>query len=676
MGNLIEYRCGLIDFQVGRDHGKLSFDPAEYIRSCARSNMKRVMFTCKDAYGDAYYKTDLVEQNPMAGSNYFQIAIDECRANGIEIYAYYNILLDDIYADEYPDHRMVNKDGEKAIAYDYYKSLCPNSPYIDVISERVADLVFNYDMDGIFFDITYFSGSTCFCGNCKEKFRQDYGYELMNSIQPGSDEFADFNEFRRNSRAELLTRLADIVREMKSIPVIWNGSGSFYLAEPETDDYSDYLTTEFHAPDFLDGIVRAKWMQTRKKGFIMSTPCEMGSWGDWTMIPKSTLRSTVCSIASHGGGVFFNHTPYPSGEFADSYINEVEENIGESFRYLEKFEKFLKNSESAADAAVLFSIESKRFCENGYGGYDPGDFTASLKGAVKMMLESGIPFDVVDDRNFASLSSNYQLLIIPLAPQLPDRTVEALTGFVKGGGFLVTCSESAEKIEKILGTKSNGFSDISVEYITDMKGFLSKGVPNMPILIKNAGKLPNMRRLNEAEALAKKTLPPFEATIQRHVYHMHAHPYERSEYDSICMNKYGEGNAVCFSADVFRSYKNTASPWLKKIFQNSFKATGYESILQISAPDCVYPTLMKNDSGYILQLMNINGPMIEPGKAFPENMLTVYRTGISTKLNVKRAYSPVTGREYRVHRENGACAFTIDEINIHEAIILETGDKE
>ncbi|MBN2557340.1 MAG: hypothetical protein JXB33_01150, partial [Clostridia bacterium] len=70
MGEKIVFRCGLIDFQVGRSHGELSFNPREYVRACAEAGMMRLIFTCKDAYGDAYYDSGLVERNPMAGMDY------------------------------------------------------------------------------------------------------------------------------------------------------------------------------------------------------------------------------------------------------------------------------------------------------------------------------------------------------------------------------------------------------------------------------------------------------------------------------------------------------------------------------------------------------------------------------------------------------------------------------
>ncbi|MCK5758098.1 MAG: hypothetical protein KAH14_03320 [Clostridiales bacterium] len=676
MENLIEYRCGLIDFQIGRDHGQLSFDPAEYIRSCSRSNIKRVMFTCKDAYGDAYYTSDLVKMNPMADGDYLKTAINEAKNLNMELFAYYNVLLDDIYATSHPDDRMVTQEGEKAIAYDYYKSLCPNSLYTDILRQRLADLVFNYDIDGIFFDISYFGGGKCFCDNCKNKFLELYGYELKNNVSPGTPEYADFNEFKRLSRSEFLTVITNTIREIKSIPVIWNGSGSFCLAEPEIDDYSDYITTEFHAPDYLDGITRAKWMQSRGKGYIMSTPCEMGSWGDWTMIPNSTLKSTVCSIAANGGGVFFNHTPYPSGDFAKSHIKCIEQNIGESFRYLEKFEDKLRDTESAAEILLLMSIGSKRFCENGFAGYSLSDFTASLKGAVKMLLESGTAFDIADERELASTINKYKVIVVPSAPCLGNETAQLLMGFVNNGGKLLTCSDInvyeeygelniVNPLPAALGYELIGQSDISVEYFSDLGSSISMHVPDMPILVKQTGKLLNVVATEGSTILATKTLPPFEATIEKHVYHQHAHPYKKSQYSSIIKRN----NSIYYSADIFRSFYNTSSPWLKRIFLNTLNNLYPDPILKIDAPACVYPTLLKKEGNYLLQIININGPLHEVAKSFPEEMLDIPEVYIETKLDILCIYNAVNGEEIKF-ADNGE--FVLKNVGIHTAVVIET----
>jgi len=675
MRNLIEYRCGLIDFQVGRDHGKLSFDSAAYISECAKSGMKRVMFTCKDAYGDAYYKSDLVEQNTMADDDYLGTALRTAHEKGMELYAYYNVFLDDAYAEAYPEHRMIDDRGKPVISYDYYKSLCPNSPYMDIVRERISDLVFNYEVDGLFLDITYFRNGTCFCGFCKEEFMESYGYELKKDFIKGTSQYADFNEFRRISRARILTNIAESVREIRTIPVIWNGSGSMYLAEPETDWFSDYYTTEFHAPDYLDGIIRAKWMQSREKDFIISTPSELGSWGDWTMIPEITLKSVLCSIAAHGGGVYINHTPYPSGTYAKSFIQPLVNNVESVFQYLNGFEDQLRGAKSCADIAVLFSIEAKRFWENGFGP-EGFEYFKSLKGAVRMLLSSGNPFDVIDEYDLIE-SRGYKVLVIPGAMHLKEETVEFLSEFVHDGANLLIAGEFASfdesgnpsKLPDFLGAINMGYSELSVEYFVDLDETISSGIPDMPILIKKAGRLSDTRASEEAGVLAYKCNPPFEAEIGRHVYHQHAHPFEKTEFAELIQNDYGKGKCMYFPSDIFKSYYETASPWLMKIVHNCVDVLNLNPCLRVEAPECVFTTLMENSIGYLLQIVNINGPIPEPSKVFPAAILTIPEIKIKTSLEFREASIVAADEETDLETDNEL--LVIKNAGLHTAVILK-----
>ncbi|MCD6322598.1 MAG: alpha-L-fucosidase [Clostridiales bacterium] len=678
MENKIKFRCGLLDFQMGREYGKFAFNPAEYIKECAKSGMERVIFTCKDTGGDAYYKSELVELNPAAGSDYLARAIKEAKRQNIELYAYYNVLLDDIYAGAHPEHMMVNSKGEKVIAYDYFKCLCPNSPYMDVVRERIADLVFNYDVEGIFFDITYFRGNDCFCDSCKAKFHEEYGYALKNNVKSGTSEYADFNEFKRNSRAKLLMELTDTVKEIRSIPVIWNGSGSFYLAEPEIDRYSDYLTTEFHAPNYLDGIIRAKWMQSRKMGFIMSTTSEIGSWGDWTVIPEIIMKSVVCTVAAHGGGLFIDHTPYPYGEFAKSKNKYITDVTRKSYDYLMSYEEYLSNSESAADVVVVMPISTKRFYSNGFNNGSMMDFTNSIKGAVKMMLESGIPFDVADEMTLMENGGHYDVLIFPCASYIDDKFTKWINNFVNEGGKIIAAGDigmyrefgkmsKQSNIRDVLGIDFIGYSDTSVEYMADMPADLTKGIPDMPILIKKTGKLVNVTEVNGAAKLSTKVLPPFEATIDRHVYHQHGHPFKRSDYASVVANKYGKGESVYFSADIFRSFYLTASPWLKRIFLNILGMIHPKPVVSIGPSPYMYPTLMKNKKGYLLQLINMNGTMSEPAKSYPIDMLRIPEAVIRTTLDFKNAVVVSENKDIKLEQSG---ELTMKDIGVHTAIML------
>ena len=255
------------------------------------------------------------------------------------------------------------------------------------------------------------------------------------------------------------------------------------------------------------------------------------------------------------------------------------------------------------------SIQSKRFCENGFAEYSLSDFTSSLKGAVKMMLESGTAFDIVDESVLPSVISQYHSIIVPSAPCLGNETALLLLEFTNSGGKLITCGDTnfydefgevniSNPLPKALGYEYSSPSDISVEYITDLDFSISENVPDMPILIKQAGKLLNVVATTCSSILATKTIPPFEATIEKHVYHQHAHPFKRTEYASVVKGH----NNIYFSADIFRSYYKTASPWLKRIFNNTFNMINPEPVIKIIAPSCVYPTLLKNQKFQMLIL--------------------------------------------------------------------------
>ena len=52
-------RCGLLDFQVGECHDSIPFDPAEYVKASAEAGIQTLIFIGKDAYGCAFYDSDL-----------------------------------------------------------------------------------------------------------------------------------------------------------------------------------------------------------------------------------------------------------------------------------------------------------------------------------------------------------------------------------------------------------------------------------------------------------------------------------------------------------------------------------------------------------------------------------------------------------------------------------------
>ncbi|HPF56774.1 MAG TPA: hypothetical protein PLV03_09555, partial [Clostridiales bacterium] len=122
-GKSANLRCGLLDFQVGECHDSIPFDPEEYVKASAEAGIQTLVFIGKDAYGCAFYDSDLVGRNASVKSDYLKQAIQAGKKYGVEIYTYFNVLLDDKLGEQFPQYRMINGSGEPVIAYDYYKIL-------------------------------------------------------------------------------------------------------------------------------------------------------------------------------------------------------------------------------------------------------------------------------------------------------------------------------------------------------------------------------------------------------------------------------------------------------------------------------------------------------------------------------------------------------------------------
>ncbi|MCD6510460.1 MAG: hypothetical protein J7L11_08765 [Thermoprotei archaeon] len=93
---------------------------------------------------------------------------------------------------------------------------CPNNPnYRKWLKERVREMVDRLKPDGVFWDEPSFIAPrdwpeawTCRCPACRKAFREEYGYEMPNTLT------RDIREFRQKSVFGFLDELTSEVREL------------------------------------------------------------------------------------------------------------------------------------------------------------------------------------------------------------------------------------------------------------------------------------------------------------------------------------------------------------------------------------------------------------------------------------------------------------------------------
>jgi hypothetical protein len=684
------FRRGILDFQVGDGHAEIPFEPWEYVRASAEAGVQELVFTCKDAYGDAWYDSDLIARNAVIGKDLLQEAIDAGKTFGVAISGYFNILLDDKIGEAFPAYRMVDREGEPVIAYDYYRILCPNSPYTDLIRERVEDVVRRYAIDGVFMDITYFQPGTCFCEACREAFADQFGYALPLDPAKGSRELRDWYAFRRRSRFRLIDRLQRSIQRLKPIDVVWNGSGSYLLAENEIDDRSSCLTSEFHAPDFLDGLVRAKWMHGRGKPFAMSTPCELGSWGDWTVNTPVALQAVISSIISNGGGVYVNHVPYPSGEFAASINPSILNSIRLGFDRVKKLEPWLRGARSVPDVAVVFSAGTLRYLEWHRDESLAARYCDGLKGVVKMLIESGRHFDVLSEEVLQRRIQEYRTVVLADTRCLGVDTTKVLRSFIRDGGFLVATGATSlvdsegrrqENFElaDVFGVNLKSVSPFSVDYVFDLAQGLGEGIPDNPILVQRSGSPSLQVTCREgAEAMASLVEPLFESSIDRHVYHQHAHPARRSGYPAVVLNSFGKGKSLYFASRLFSSCRATGSPWLQLMVRNALTQLGPRPRILVKGAPSVHVTLVRQGERHLIHLVNINDAKFDLSVSFMTRMIPVHDVSVSVEVPAGRVLMVPDGRQLDFKRTNEGIEFVVPVVELHQVLVIEPrpGEEE
>ena len=94
--------------------------------------------------------------------------IEACHARGIRVPIYTTVQWDHLTAAEHPEWRIVTPEGalEGTPPFEagFYRKLCLNSPYVELLQAHTRDIQDTLPVDGLFFDIV--QATPCVCRWC------------------------------------------------------------------------------------------------------------------------------------------------------------------------------------------------------------------------------------------------------------------------------------------------------------------------------------------------------------------------------------------------------------------------------------------------------------------------------------------------------------------------------
>src|SRR5690554_33831 len=207
-----------------------SMDVNDYVQTLLDASANAVLFNTGGIVASYQTKLPYQYKNPYMGTRDFvSELITKSHENGIKYMARFDFSrVHPSIADEKPEWLYVGTNGENQV-FNGMVSACINGDYYQKYSlEILKEVIENYPIDGIFFNMMGYTGSTyagtnhgiCQCQSCSKRFHDSTGLNL-----PKNNDDPQINEYRRFQREtsnELYTKVTDFIKQQNPDLVIYN----------------------------------------------------------------------------------------------------------------------------------------------------------------------------------------------------------------------------------------------------------------------------------------------------------------------------------------------------------------------------------------------------------------------------------------------------------------------
>lgn len=675
-----------------------SFDAEAYVRLVKEAKIDCIEFYTKDHMGNATYATKLGKRC-KTGRDYLAELLIEARKAGLRIIAYYSALWERAVGDAHPEWVQLNSRGQR-IKHCTWWQICPNSGYADQVTGQLQELA-GYDVDGVFLDMFVFGNgsfppsdsSGCYCLNCKESFRRQYGFELPSSISPGSPYARAYYEWRSIEIEKFLGACRRAVKKTNqgllfSINLTHSLVGDFsYRLHKLVDVASFEVYPEI--PLWMPGATHLTPSIGGRYAQNFDKPSELffsrfggAEWFNWTTKNEEQLSLEVCSSIANGSSPTVIDFPFPEGTLEPDFYRM----LGKIYGDVEDLEPWLVDRSPLADFAVLYSEESVN-----YGGETL--HREAFFAACKALIENHLLFQVVIPPKIQELKA--KVLIIPEANCLSSDTVGAIEAFIRRGGKVLFTHESSmydetglrntRNLNDLFGIEDKGTigdmgdtecflfpSEFPSEGEVDLEAGLEPGLKERlkdmvgPVLIRGGARLVRAETANES--LFPIVLPVSKIDWDHPLQNPYGWPKKSTGFDSLFLF---DGGAY-FSAPIFSNYASQGEPQLARVVAAVLSQLT-EPSFEVAAPPGVEITAhIKGQGNIILHLLNHTQSPGSPGRWQPRFGETGVKVEIRSRARIARVRDLPGLAEIAL---KGSNSFET-ELRLHRAVLVELAEEK
>jgi Hypothetical glycosyl hydrolase 6 len=539
------------------DDVAVDFDPHEFVSTLQEARVQSVTLFSKCHHGMSYYPTKVGTQHPaLKGRDLMGEMIEALHSAGIRCPIYTTVAWEEDVAMRFPQWRQMRRDGTYARidnstdgktwqpgGWWFCNYLDPD--YQNYIEAHVRELLANYDVDGLFFDILFMDGRSCW-SQPSLKIRQEHG--LL-----GEDRRTQAR-FDQLSQRLFCERFTPMIRGIKPDALIFYNSpnpisidanaGVRVRAPFQTHYEVESLPSGAWGYHHFPRVARAvaHW----GKPWIGMTGRFQKQWGDFGGIkPQAALEYECFRTQALGGANSVGDQLPPRGRLEPAAYRL----IGKVFAACEQADAFYEGSTAAPQIGILAP------------GHESVDSHHSdMAGEAAVMLCDALHYDSAIVQDTSDLSG-FRLLICPDTVVLTETLLRRLKTFLDRGGRLLASYRSL--LSGVDPDEISAYFPVVVEgetsnYPTFWRGRaeFSPSLADSDRVFYLPGLEVSVRPGSSMKPLIDRVHSYFKRSDLKFCSHFHTPPVRDVSGFAAAL---GSEQVVYFADPVFREYRQTAN---------------------------------------------------------------------------------------------------------------------
>lgn len=657
------------------------FDPEQFVETVASAGFDSCMVYACCHNGNCYYPTRAGHMHKnLAGRDIFGETTGLLRARGIKSVAYYTVVWHNQSAKDHPLWRFQDFTGRQNSGR-YWLS-CPNNPDYRAFCEEQIHEVAQYDLDGLFIDMTFWPG-ICYCPHCRERYRAELGGEIPSTVDWRDPKWVGFQRARErwlNGFAHILSAAARA--EKPGLTVVHNFAPvllGWYLAQnADFSKASDYASGDFYGGRLQQRLGTKVFdaLTTSRPYEFMTSRC-VNLYDHTSMKPTEELLASAATTLANGGAYFFIDAINPDGALsAATYerfatVNETLAPVTARMRET--------RPQLLGDVGLYCSLDShvdERM--NGKGLAELLKTTSisnmetvcqirameELLGASAVLNRMHQPHVIATARD--EDLSRFRTIILCGATFLSALEVDRLRRFVADGGTLVATGSTSLcdsqggttgdfALAGVFGVRHSGGQSARINYLQDPDGNYVLCDRPAPLVTATT-----------AEVQAWVAEPWFDPDDENYASIHSNPPGPRTDFAAYAVNRFGQGTCVYLNASWLAMRQDAQQDFcagvLAEHLQSGFRIT-------TDAPEVVEITLLQSESANSVLVFFVNYQDAMPNIPI-SNILAKISLPFGT--DVENA-APLLGDIRANAGEDGVLAITLTNLDTLAAIEIPIG---